>query len=52
MEGVSLLYQLLFASIAATIVSGAAAKRVRHGAYLVFAAAMPLLIDLVLSHWA
>jgi Amt family ammonium transporter len=52
MEGVTLLYQLMFATIAVTIVSGAAAERIRYGAYLVFAALMVVAIYPVYAHWA
>jgi Amt family ammonium transporter len=52
MEGVTLLYQLLFATIAVTIVSGAAAERMRYGAYLLFAALMAVVIYPVYAHWA
>jgi ammonium transporter, Amt family len=52
MEGVTLLYQLMFATIAVTIVSGAAAERMRYGAYLAFAALMVVVIYPVYAHWA
>jgi len=52
MEGVSLLYQLMFATIAVTIVSGAAAERIRYGSYLAFAALVVVLIYPVFAHWA
>ena len=52
MEGVTLLYQLMFATIAVTIVSGAAAERIRYSAYLAFAALMVVFIYPVYAHWA
>jgi ammonium transporter, Amt family len=51
-EGVSLLYQLMFATIAVTILSGAAAERMRYGAYLAFAAFMATVIYPAYAHWA
>jgi ammonium transporter, Amt family len=51
-EGVSLLYQLMFATTAVTIVSGAVAERMRYGAYLIFAALMALIIYPAYAHWA
>jgi Amt family ammonium transporter len=52
MEGVSLLYQMMFATTALSIVSGAVAERMRYGCYLVFACVMGLLIFPVFAHWA
>lgn len=51
-EAVSLLYQLLFATIAVTIVSGAAAERMRYAAYLAFAVLMSIFIYPMFAHWA
>ncbi|MBL8328001.1 MAG: ammonium transporter [Rubrivivax sp.] len=51
-EGVSLLYQLMFATIAVTIVSGALAERMRYSAYLAFALLMSVLIYPIYAHWA
>ncbi len=51
-DGVSLLYQMMFATIAVTIVSGAVAERMRYSAYLAFAALMGLIIYPAFAHWA
>ncbi len=52
MEGVTLLYQMMFATTAVSILSGAVAERMRYGVYLVFAALMGTLIYPVFAHWA
>ncbi|PXW94168.1 ammonium transporter [Sphaerotilus hippei] len=52
MEGIGLLYQMMFATTAVSIVSGAIAERARYGAYLVFALVMGLLVFPVFAHWA
>ncbi|MEY4754192.1 MAG: hypothetical protein RJA44_1867 [Pseudomonadota bacterium] len=49
---ISLLYQLMFATTAVSIVSGAVAERMRYGGYLVFAFVMGLLLYPVYAHWA
>ena len=51
-ETLGLLYQMMFATTAVTIVSGAVAERMRYGAYLFFAGLMSLLIYPVYAHWA
>jgi ammonium transporter, Amt family len=51
-DAVGLLYQMMFATTAVTIVSGAVAERMRYGAYLAFAALMALVIYPVYAHWA
>lgn len=51
-QAMSLLYQMMFATTAVTIVSGAVAERMRYGAYLFFAGLMSLLIYPVYAHWA
>ncbi len=51
-QSLDLLYQLMFAATAVTIVSGAVAERMRYSAYLVFAALMGLCIYPVYAHWA
>lgn len=51
-DAVNLLYQMMFATTAVTIVSGAVAERMRYGAYLAFAALMALVIYPVYAHWA
>lgn len=49
---VGLLYQMMFATTAVTIVSGAVAERLRYGSYLAFAVVMALLIYPLYAHWA
>jgi ammonium transporter, Amt family len=51
-DAVGLLYQMMFATTAVTIVSGAVAERMRYGAYLSFAVLMALVIYPVYAHWA
>ncbi len=51
-ESLDLLYQLMFAATAVTIVSGAVAERMRYGAYLAFGCLMGLGIYPVYAHWA
>ena len=51
-DAVGLLYQMMFATTAVTIVSGAVAERMRYSAYLAFAALMALVIYPVYAHWA
>ncbi len=51
-DSVNLLYQMMFATTAVTIVSGAVAERMRYGAYLAFATLMALVIYPVYAHWA
>ncbi|MFM2341489.1 MAG: hypothetical protein RLZZ592_1142 [Pseudomonadota bacterium] len=52
MDAVSLLYQLMFATTAVTIVSGAVAERMRYSAYLAFATLMALVVYPLYAHWA
>ena len=49
---VALLYQMMFATTAVSIVSGAVAERMRYGGYLLFAFVMALLIYPLYAHWA
>lgn len=49
---ISLLYQMMFATTAVSIVSGAVAERMRYGGYLLFAFVMGLLIYPIYAHWA
>ncbi len=49
---IALLYQMMFATTAVSIVSGAVAERMRYGAYLAFACLMSLLIYPLYAHWA
>jgi ammonium transporter, Amt family len=51
-QAVGLLYQMMFATTAVTIVSGAVAERMRYGSYLAFAVVMALVIYPVYAHWA
>lgn len=51
-EAIALLYQMMFATTAVTIVSGAVAERMRYSAYLAFACLMSLLIYPLYAHWA
>ncbi len=51
-EAMNLCYQIMFASTAATIVSGAVAERMHYSAYLLTSALMTLLIYPVFGHWA
>lgn len=50
-DAVGLLYQMMFATTAVSIVSGAVAERMRYGAYLAFALLMSLLIYPAYAHW-
>lgn len=49
---IALLYQMMFATTAVSIVSGAVAERMKYGAYLAFACLMSLLIYPLYAHWA
>lgn len=49
---IGLLYQMMFAITAVSIVSGAVAERMRYGGYLLFAFLMALLIYPLYAHWA
>ncbi len=51
-EGVGLLYQMMFATTAVSILSGAVAERMRYGVYLVFAVLMGGVLYPVFAHWA
>lgn len=51
-EGMGLLYQMMFATTAVSIVSGAVAERARYESYLAFAFVMGLVIFPVYAHWA
>ncbi|MEY4749077.1 MAG: hypothetical protein RIQ60_1291 [Pseudomonadota bacterium] len=51
MQGITLIYQMMFGITAVSIVSGAVAERMRYGGYLVFAGVMSLLIYPVYAHW-
>ncbi|MEX8497778.1 MAG: ammonium transporter [Leptothrix ochracea] len=50
-QGIAMIYQMMFATTAVSIVSGAVAERMRYGAYLAFAALMSLVIYPVYAHW-
>jgi len=52
LEGIGLLYQMMFATTAVSIVSGAVAERARYESYLAFAFVMGLVIFPVFAHWA
>ncbi|MFM2055827.1 MAG: hypothetical protein RLY71_212 [Pseudomonadota bacterium] len=49
---VGLVYQMMFATTAVSIVSGAVAERMRYGGYLLFAFVMALIIYPMYAHWA
>ncbi|MEY4417055.1 MAG: hypothetical protein RIQ53_4348 [Pseudomonadota bacterium] len=51
-QAVNLVYQMMFAATAVSIVSGAVAERMRYGGYLAFATVMSLVIYPVYAHWS
>jgi ammonium transporter, Amt family len=51
-EAMHLVYQMMFAATASTIMSGAVAERMRFGAYILAAAATSILIYPIFGSWA
>lgn len=52
MDSVNMVFQIMFATVATAIVSGALSERMRYSAFLICAAVMTGLVYSVFAHWA